>query len=69
MLVTAVTGSFGIAGAVSAVGAVLYAAVTPRAARLADRYRQARVLRPQLAVSATAQRYVLARDFVGRPSR
>jgi MFS family permease len=33
---------------------VLYAAVTPRAARLADRYGQARVLRPQLAVFAAA---------------
>jgi hypothetical protein len=54
MLVTAVTGSYGIAGAVSATGAVLYAAVTPRAARLADRYGQARVLRPQVAVFAAA---------------
>ncbi len=54
MLVTAVTGSYGIAGAVSATGAVLYAAVTPRVARLADRYGQARVLRPQVAVFAAA---------------
>src|SRR6266705_964951 len=54
MLVTAVTGSYAIAGAVSATGAVLYAAVTPRAARLADRYGQARVLRPQVIVFAGA---------------
>ena len=54
MLVTAVTGSYAIAGAVSATGAVLYAAVTPRAARLADRYGQARVLRPQVIVFAAA---------------
>ena len=33
MLLTAVTGSYGIAGSVSAAGALLYAAVTPRAAR------------------------------------
>ena len=54
MLLTAVTGSYGIAGAVSATGALLYAAVTPRAARLADRYGQARVLRPQVTVFAAA---------------
>ena len=54
MLVTAVTGSYGIAGAVSATGALLYAVVTPRAARLADRYGQARVLRPQVIVFAGA---------------
>jgi hypothetical protein len=54
MLLTAVTGSYGIAGSVSAAGALLYAAVTPRAARLADRYGQARVLRPQVIVFATA---------------
>src|SRR6516225_4627733 len=54
ILLTAVTGSYGIAGLVSAAGALLYAAVTPRAARLADRYGQARVLRPQVIVFATA---------------
>jgi hypothetical protein len=54
MLVTAVTGSYGIAGAVSASGALLYAAVTPRVARLADRYGQGRVLRPQVIVFAAA---------------
>jgi hypothetical protein len=54
MLVTAVTGSYAIAGAVSATGALAYAAVTPRAARLADRYGQARVLRPQVIVFAVA---------------
>lgn len=47
MLLVAVTGRYALAGAVSAAGAVLFAVVTPRAARLADRYGQARVLRPQ----------------------
>ena len=42
ILLTAVTGSYGIAGAVSATAALLYAVVTPAAARLADRYGQAR---------------------------
>ncbi len=64
MLVTAVTGSYGIAGAVSAIGALLYAAGTPLAARLADRYGQARVLRPQLALftAATAALAACAMD-------
>jgi hypothetical protein len=46
MLIVSVTGRYGIAGIVSAAGAVLFAAVTPRIARLADRYGQALVLRP-----------------------
>lgn len=54
ILLTAVTGSYGIAGAVSAVAALLYAVVTPFAARLADRFGQARVLRPQAIVFAAA---------------
>ncbi len=54
MLLAAVTRSYGIAGAVSAAGALAYAAVTPWVARLADRYGQATVLRPQAAVFACA---------------
>src|SRR5215471_12750036 len=54
ILLTAVTGSYGIAGAVSASAALLYAVVTPFAARLADRYGQARVLRPQVIIFAAA---------------
>jgi len=46
MLIVSVTGRYGTAGIVSAAGAVLFAIVTPRMARLADRYGQARVLRP-----------------------
>jgi hypothetical protein len=41
MLLTAATGSYGIAGAVSAAAALAYAAVTPQVARLADPYGQA----------------------------
>jgi len=64
ILLTAVTGSYGIAGAISATAALLYAAVTPFAARLADRYGQARVLRPQvmLFAAATAALAVCALD-------
>lgn len=46
MLIVSVTGRYGIAGIVAAAGAVLFAIVTPRIARLADSYGQAAVLRP-----------------------
>jgi len=52
MLIVSVTGRYGTAGFVSAAGAVLFAIVTPRMARLADRHGQARVLRPLGAVFA-----------------
>jgi Major Facilitator Superfamily len=60
MLIVAVTGRYGVAGIVSAAGAVLFAAVTPRIARLADRYGQALVLRPLGVVFA-----VTSAAFVG----
>jgi len=64
ILLTAVTGSYGIAGAVSAAAALAYAAMTPVVARLADRHGQARVLRPQVIVFAavTAALAVCAMD-------
>ncbi len=65
LVLTAVTGSYGVAGAVSAAAALAYAAVTPQFARLADRYGQARVLRPQAAVFAVAAA-ALAACAVGR---
>ena len=54
LVVVAATGRYGVAGGVSATGALLYALVTPRAGRLADRYGQARVLRPLVLVFAVA---------------
>ena len=52
MLIVSVTGRYGTAGVASAAGTVLFAIVTPRMARLADRHGQARVLRPLSAVFA-----------------
>jgi predicted MFS family arabinose efflux permease len=52
LLVVSVSGRYGIAGAVAATGAIAFAVVTPRIARLADRLGQARVLRPLAAVFA-----------------
>jgi hypothetical protein len=60
MLIVSVNGRYGVAGVVSAAGAVLFAAVTPRIARLADRYGQALVLRPLGVVFA-----VTSAAFVG----
>ena len=54
MLVVAVTGRYGVAGAVSALGALAFAVVTPYAARLADRFGQARVLRPLVMLFAVS---------------
>jgi MFS family permease len=67
ILLTAVTGSYGIAGAVSAAAVLAYAAVTPVAARLADRYGQARVLRPQVILFTAATAALAACAMVRAP--
>jgi MFS family permease len=54
MLVVSVTGRYGTAGMVASAGAVGYAIATPRLARLADRFGQARVLRPLAAAFAVS---------------
>ena len=57
LVVSAATGKYAIAGAVSATGSLCYAFVAPQAGRLSDRYGQGRVLRPltaAFAVSAVA---------------
>ena len=47
LLNASVTGRYGLAGIVAAAGSVGYAVFAPQAGRLADRFGQARVLRPQ----------------------
>ena len=54
LLIASVTGRYGLAGIVAAAGSVGYAVCAPQAARLADRFGQARVLRPQAAFFAAA---------------
>ena len=54
LLVAAVTGRYGLAGLVAAAGSVGYAICAPQAARLADRFGQGRVLRPQALLYAVA---------------
>ena len=54
LLISATTGTYGVAGAVSAAGSVGYAVCSPRIARLVDTSGQRRVLLPLLAVFAVA---------------
>jgi MFS family permease len=54
LLISAATGKYGVAGAVSAAGSLGYAFSTPQIARLVDSRGQRRVLLPLLAVFTTA---------------
>jgi MFS family permease len=54
LLITAATGSYGVAGSVSAAGSLGYAFCAPQAARLVDRLGQRRVLRPLTAIFAAS---------------
>jgi MFS family permease len=54
LLIASVTGRYGLAGIVAAAGSVGYALCAPQAARLADRFGQRRVLRPQAVFFAAA---------------
>jgi MFS family permease len=46
LLISAITGRYGLAGTVAAAGSIGYAVCAPQAAKLADRFGQHRVLRP-----------------------
>jgi MFS family permease len=50
LLIASITGRYGLAGVVAAVGSVGYAVCAPQLAKLTDRLGQHRVLRPQAAV-------------------
>src|SRR5258708_10457947 len=54
LLIASVTGRYGLAGTVAAVGSVGYALCAPQAARLADRFGQRQVLRPLAVFFAAA---------------
>ena len=54
LLISAVTGKYGVAGTVSAVGSLGYAFTSPRIARAVDSHGQRRVLLPLLAVFTVA---------------
>jgi MFS family permease len=60
LLISAATGKYGVAGAVSAVGSLGYAFSSPRIARLVDSHGQRRVLLPLLAVFVVATAALIA---------
>ena len=60
LLISAATGTYGMAGAVSALGSLGYAFTSPRMARLVDSYGQRRVLLPGLTVFAVATAALIA---------
>ncbi|MEN3362267.1 MAG: hypothetical protein V7637_6249 [Mycobacteriales bacterium] len=67
LLVVSSTGSYGAAGSVSAVGALVQAAVAPRLGRLVDRLGQSRVIVPALAVHAAGLAALLVPALAGAP--
>jgi MFS family permease len=67
LLIAAVTGKYGLAGVVAAVGSVGYALGAPQFGRLADRYGQQRVLRPQVAAFAAATIALMVLAEAGAP--
>lgn len=66
-VVTAGTGSYGLAGTASAGYALAYAAVSPLLSRLVDRHRQARVLGPATLANLAARAGLLAAAWVRAP--
>jgi MFS family permease len=54
LLIASLTGRYGLAGIVAAASSIGYAVCAPQAARLADRFGQGRVLRPQVLFYAAA---------------
>jgi MFS family permease len=60
LLISSVTGKYGVAGAVSAAGSLGYAFSSPRVARAVDSHGQRRVLLPLLAVFAVATALLIA---------
>ena len=68
LLISAATGKYGIAGAVSAAGSVGYAFTSPRIGRLVDARGQRRVLMPLLAVFAAATAALIAAVQAGLPA-
>jgi MFS family permease len=60
LLISSLSGRYGLAGAVAAAGAAGYALVSPLVARLADRAGQRAVLRPLMLVFAAATAALIA---------
>src|SRR5271170_7339611 len=68
LLISAATGKYGVAGAVSAAGAVGFAFTSPRIGRLVDASGQRHVLLPLLAVFTAASAALVAAVEAGLPA-
>lgn len=68
LLVESATGSYGVAGAVAAVFGVVQAVATPAVARAVDRFGQARVMRPAIAVHVVGLLLMVVAAQVGSPT-
>jgi predicted MFS family arabinose efflux permease len=68
LLISAATGKYGVAGAVSSAGSLCYAFSSPRIARLVDARGQRRVLLPLLAVFTIATGALIAAVELGLPT-
>ncbi len=68
LLISAATGKYGVAGAVSAAGSLGYALTSPRMARLMDAHGQRRVLLPLLTVFAVATAALIVTVELGLPT-
>jgi predicted MFS family arabinose efflux permease len=68
LLISAATGKYGVAGAVSSAGSLSYAFSAPRIARLVDARGQRRVLLPLLAVFTAATGALIAAVELGLPT-
>lgn len=67
LMIQAAHGSYGLAGTVSAVFVLAQAACSPQLARLVDQHGQARVMRPAVAVSASAISTLVLCAVMGAP--
>ncbi|MFH5821053.1 MFS transporter [Georgenia sp. AZ-5] len=68
LMLAALTGSYGLAGSVSATFVVAQAVCAPQLARLVDRHGQARVMVPSVTVSALGLAGLTAAAVAGAPS-
>ncbi len=68
LMISTLSGSYGLAGRVSAVYVIANALCGPRLARLVDRHGQARVMRPAIAVSALGLVALIVTATAGAPS-
>lgn len=68
LMISTLTGSYGLAGRVSAVYVIANAVCGPRLARMVDRYGQARVMRPAIALASVGLGALVVAAQLGAPT-